>query len=106
MATKNTYRPAATPVKPEPQEKSAAVDEGNWVHCKLEFLKPEKIRDAQKRKPDHPDYDPSTLYIPPEFYSSQTPVSYYQFYCQLILNDLSLTSCPSWFHKWVFKEGS
>jgi hypothetical protein len=29
------------------------------------FLSPERIMDAQRRRPDHPDYDPRTLYIPP-----------------------------------------
>ncbi|XP_026761420.2 probable DNA mismatch repair protein Msh6 isoform X2 [Galleria mellonella] len=57
----------------EPQDKFVSADEGNWVHCKLDWLKPEKIRDAQKRRPDHPDYDPCTLYVPPDFYNSQTP---------------------------------
>ncbi|KAL0818930.1 hypothetical protein ABMA28_008233 [Loxostege sticticalis] len=64
--------PAATPSKPEIQEDSTS-DEGNWTHCKLEWLKPEKIRDAKKRRPDHPDYDPSTLFVPPEFMNEQTP---------------------------------
>lgn len=29
------------------------------------FLRPDRIMDAAKRRPDHPDYDPRTLYIPP-----------------------------------------
>ncbi|XP_072933319.1 probable DNA mismatch repair protein Msh6 [Epargyreus clarus] len=57
----------------EPQEAPVITDEGNWTHCKLEWLKPEKIRDACKRRPDHPDYDPTTLFVPPEFMKSQTP---------------------------------
>jgi DNA mismatch repair protein MSH6 len=32
------------------------------------FLNPDTIRDAQRRRPDDPEYDPSTLYIPPEWY--------------------------------------
>ena len=28
------------------------------------FLKPDKIMDKAKRRPDHPDYDPGTLYVP------------------------------------------
>ncbi|XP_039760055.1 probable DNA mismatch repair protein Msh6 isoform X3 [Pararge aegeria] len=59
--------------KTEPQDSTVLADEGNWVHCKLDWLKPDKIRDAQKRKADHPDYDATTLYVPPEFYKSQTP---------------------------------
>lgn len=64
--------PAISPPKPE-EEKSSVVDEGNWVHCKLEWLKPDKIKDVNKRRPDHPDYDPSTLYVPADFYKNQTP---------------------------------
>ncbi|KAG5670949.1 hypothetical protein PVAND_001178 [Polypedilum vanderplanki] len=44
-----------------------------WAHEKLEFLKPENIRDANKNRPNHPDYDPRTLYVPPEFLKNQTP---------------------------------
>ncbi|XP_034836109.1 probable DNA mismatch repair protein Msh6 isoform X1 [Maniola hyperantus] len=64
-------------IKTEPQDtpagRSASADEGNWIHCKLDWLKPDKIRDAHKRKSDHPDYDPSTLYVPPDFMKIQTP---------------------------------
>lgn len=68
----SSNKSSALPPKPS-EEKPLAADDGNWIHCKLEWLKPEKIKDAQKRRPDHPDYDPSTLYVPPEFYKSQTP---------------------------------
>lgn len=46
-----------------------------WPHQKLEFLKPDKIKDKQGRRPDHPDYDPTTLYVPPKFLDSLSPVS-------------------------------
>ncbi|XP_013166336.1 PREDICTED: probable DNA mismatch repair protein Msh6 [Papilio xuthus] len=59
--------------KPIEQETAAPAEDGDWVHCKLDWLKPEKIRDANKRRPDHPDYDPTTLYVPPDFYITQTP---------------------------------
>ncbi|XP_059051642.1 probable DNA mismatch repair protein Msh6 isoform X2 [Achroia grisella] len=71
---KKSFSNGTTPIKSsEPQEKFEVPDGDNWVHCKLDWLKPEKIRDAEKRKPDHPDYDPSTLYVPPDFYKTQTP---------------------------------
>lgn len=35
-----------------------------YKHQKYEFLWPENIRDAEKRRPDHPEYDPTTLYVP------------------------------------------
>ncbi|CAH0731815.1 unnamed protein product, partial [Brenthis ino] len=59
-------------IKAEPQE-SLASDEGNWNHCKLDWLKPDKIKDSKGRRPDHPDYDPTTLYVPPDFMKKQTP---------------------------------
>lgn len=55
--------------------KSAAEEsDGNWLHCRLDWLKPENIRDAERRKIDHPDYDPKTLYVPADFRKDQTPV--------------------------------
>ncbi|KAF9416391.1 hypothetical protein HW555_006238 [Spodoptera exigua] len=68
----SSIKSSASPPKP-PEDKPVVADDFNWIHCKLEWLKPEKIRDAQKRRPDHPDYDPSTLFVPPEFYKNQTP---------------------------------
>ncbi|KAF5279807.1 hypothetical protein FQA39_LY18229 [Lamprigera yunnana] len=44
-----------------------------WLHNKLDFLKVEHIRDINKNRPDHPDYDERTLYVPADFLSKQTP---------------------------------
>lgn len=44
-----------------------------WQHLTIDFLKPEKIKDAAGRRPDHPDYDPRTLFVPESFLNSQTP---------------------------------
>lgn len=44
-----------------------ANDEERWrtrMAEKLPFLLPENIRDAQGRRPDDPEYDPRTLFIP------------------------------------------
>ena len=39
------------------------------VHTqRFTFLHPDRIMDAQKRRPDHPDYDSRTLYIPPNWF--------------------------------------
>ena len=38
-----------------------------------DFLKPEKIKDKNGNTPDSPEYDNSTLYVPPEFLKKQTP---------------------------------
>lgn len=39
------------------------------------WLKPEGIRDRERRRPDHPDYNPRTVYVPEDFLNQQTPVS-------------------------------
>ena len=44
-----------------------------YSHTNLAFLKPENIRDADKRPRDHPDYNSRTLYVPHDFLSAQTP---------------------------------
>lgn len=38
----------------------------------FDFLLPDKIRDKQRRRPDHPDYDPTTLFVPEKFMQKQT----------------------------------
>ncbi|XP_043647022.1 probable DNA mismatch repair protein Msh6 [Drosophila teissieri] len=44
-----------------------------WPHQKLEFLQPDKIKDKYKRRPDHPDYDKSTLHVPEQFLNGLSP---------------------------------
>lgn len=42
--------------------------------CELKFyVKPEKIRDAQGRRPGEDGYDPTTLFVPADFLKDQTP---------------------------------
>lgn len=49
-------------------------DDGiRFVHVDLDFLQPNNIRDAQKRRPNDPDYDSRTLYIPDSFMNKQSP---------------------------------
>ncbi|XP_057339298.1 probable DNA mismatch repair protein Msh6 [Microplitis mediator] len=45
----------------------------SWPHLKIPFIQPDKIRDAKRRKPDDPEYDPKTIYVPQEFLDQQTP---------------------------------
>lgn len=47
-----------------------------WRHQKLDFLKPDQIRDAQNHRPNHADYDPCTLYVPTKYLDTLTPVSF------------------------------
>ncbi|XP_012873397.1 PREDICTED: DNA mismatch repair protein Msh6 [Dipodomys ordii] len=44
-----------------------------WYHESLEWLKKENRRDERRRRPDHPDFDASTLYVPEDFLNSCTP---------------------------------
>ena len=50
------------------------ADADHWPHLQLEFLKPERRRDATGRRPDDPEFDPRTLRVPGEFLDKQTPV--------------------------------
>lgn len=42
-------------------------------HESFDFLKPDKIRDGFKRPMSDPEYDPKTLWVPPDFHQKQTP---------------------------------
>jgi hypothetical protein len=59
------------------QPTAKASDTQSWPHLKYDFLQPNKIKDNMKRPASHPDYDPKTVYVPPDFLSSQTPVRHY-----------------------------
>lgn len=58
------------------ENSTSDIGDGHIVHKhqKIDFLKPDKIRDAEKRRPDDPKYDPTTVYIPDKFLDEQTPV--------------------------------
>lgn len=65
--------------EPGVAEKDAAslmlVDNSNkvWLHQTIDFLKPGKIRDKNRNLEKHPDFDPRTLHVPPEFYKDLSP---------------------------------
>lgn len=44
-----------------------------WLHLTLDFLKPEKIKDASGRRPSDANYDPRTLFVPESFLKDQSP---------------------------------
>lgn len=70
----STTQSAASPKASSPSNLPAGVlAAGSHMHDELEWLKPEKIRDAKKRRPSHPEYNPRTVYVPPDFFKSQTP---------------------------------
>lgn len=67
-----------------PKEEPEDVDDENqglsldneqkiYSHESFEFLQPKYIRDINKNRPEHLDYDPRTLYIPESFLKQQTP---------------------------------
>ncbi|CAG9855365.1 unnamed protein product [Phyllotreta striolata] len=66
-----------TPNRKIIEEKEAPIEVKDihsiWLHNRLEFLKPDKIMDINKRKPDHPEYDSRTLFVPEKFLSGLTP---------------------------------
>ncbi|KAF2367994.1 DNA mismatch repair protein MutS clamp [Trinorchestia longiramus] len=74
------YSPAAASASPSLKSKLSlfaakesveAESEGGYT--KPSFLLPENIKDAAGRRPDHPDYDCRTLYVPESFLNQQTP---------------------------------
>ena len=55
---------------------SAAGDGQSTVqysHMTHYFLKPDKIKDKDKKSKEDPDYNPRTLHVPPDFLNQQTP---------------------------------
>ena len=59
-----------------PTAASATTEEEGTIvynHQKLAWLKPENIKDNDGRKKTDPEYDPRTLYVPPDFLNKQTP---------------------------------
>ena len=53
-----------------PQENSS------YLHETLDFLRPERIQDANGNRPGTPDYDKCTLKVPSEFLKKLTPAMY------------------------------
>jgi hypothetical protein len=43
------------------------------LDARPDFIKEEFITDIERRRPDHPDFDPTTLYIPAKEWKVFTP---------------------------------
>lgn len=57
-------------------ESHALVDEPTvWKHSTLDFLQPDKIKDINGHRLGHPQYDPTTLFVPPKHLETLSPVS-------------------------------
>lgn len=44
-----------------------------WLHNSIDFLLPNKIMDANRKKPNDPEYDPTSLYVPETYLKTLTP---------------------------------
>eukprot|EP00516_Mucochytrium_quahogii_P001051 CAMPEP_0203752334 /NCGR_PEP_ID=MMETSP0098-20131031/6265_1 /ASSEMBLY_ACC=CAM_ASM_000208 /TAXON_ID=96639 /ORGANISM=" , Strain NY0313808BC1" /LENGTH=1243 /DNA_ID=CAMNT_0050642437 /DNA_START=330 /DNA_END=4058 /DNA_ORIENTATION=+ len=51
-------------MSPPASPKIGVLETGDHEHNKLPWLQPERIMDAERRRPDDPNYDPTTLFVP------------------------------------------
>lgn len=56
-----------------PSVDDLSISRHDWPHLKYDFLQPNSIRDLYKRRPDDPEYDNTTLFIPKHHLDKQTP---------------------------------
>ncbi|XP_033303420.1 probable DNA mismatch repair protein Msh6 [Bombus bifarius] len=75
ISTMKNTKDAKKESKPQQQNQTKGSDSvtESWPHLKYDFLQPNKIRDIRRKPPSDPDYDPKTLYVPPDFLNQQTP---------------------------------
>ena len=55
---------------------STPETQSSYLHETLEFLAPDKLRDANGNRPDSPEYDHTTLKVPSDFMKKLTPAMY------------------------------
>ena len=62
------------PAEPVPARElpEGVLDTGKHKHHSLRWLFEDR-KDAKGRRPDHPDFDRRTLYVPPSFLADETP---------------------------------
>ncbi|CAM9673425.1 unnamed protein product, partial [Hapterophycus canaliculatus] len=65
----STSPPKATRGVPLPE---GVLDTGRHQHHSFHWLYKERV-DANRRKPDHPLYNPRTLHVPQSFLAKETP---------------------------------
>ena len=61
------------PASAEDSEVDGVFSAGHHEHDSWDFLKPNHRKDKNGRRPDHPEYNPRTLYVPPANLAAQTP---------------------------------
>lgn len=74
---KRSRRDSNTPASPPPPAPPTPDADGagrfaRRDESRLDFLQPDKLRDANRRRPDDPSYDPTTLHVPHSFLKSLT----------------------------------
>ncbi|ODM94564.1 DNA mismatch repair protein Msh6 [Orchesella cincta] len=69
---KDTPNSSLSSPKPE-SNKGIEESDALWEHMRLTWAQDGKRMDANRRKQTHPDYDPRTLYVPPEYFNSKSP---------------------------------
>ncbi|KAF6226948.1 hypothetical protein HO133_008389 [Letharia lupina] len=69
---RNALMRKATPKKPEPNANKGKAKPSK-VERRYEWLEPANITDIDKNRPDHPDYDPRTVYVPKSAWMDFTP---------------------------------
>jgi len=69
--------PSRTPSRTASRASSSKFDQNDdepgMLHLTFDFLKEDKLKDKEGRRPSDPDYDPRTLHVPKEFLNKQTP---------------------------------
>lgn len=74
--SKANYKPKSPihlTVKSQVNNDNTKKTTDTWAHLNYTFLYPPHRKDINKHKPDHPDYDENTLYVPSQFLNEQTP---------------------------------
>lgn len=71
-----SMKTAGNDIKVDDEDKASALDDEpqQWLHTKLDFMQPNAIKDGNGRRRDHPEYDPTTLYVPKAYLESLSPV--------------------------------
>lgn len=70
---KETTSQVISDVRPLSLSDIKCEDPSKWLHQKLGFLEPGKIRDANRNRPSDENYDPKTLYVPEDYLDTLTP---------------------------------
>lgn len=66
-----------------------------WTHNKLDFLKPANIKDRNGRRPDHPEYDRTTLLVPKSYLEQLTPVIHVRLFTNIHFTKTVVHFCIS-----------